>query len=203
MEDFFAQSGDASITDAFLATSILMMSFVSTGFAVSSVLRLRSEEVAHRADLILSAPRSRVAWAMSHLAVALVGTVIMLAIMGASTGAGLALVSGDASRVLELCGAALLMVPAVLVISGITAVIVGWWPRLSIAAWGALVAVLVIGLFGTLLEMPQWTLDVSPFEHVPAVPAAAFEVLPMVTLSATVACLAVIALLGLHRRDIS
>ncbi len=52
LESYFAHLGDASITDAFLATSILMMALLAMGLTVSSVLRLRSEEVAFRADLV-------------------------------------------------------------------------------------------------------------------------------------------------------
>jgi ABC-2 type transport system permease protein len=202
MEKFFAQLGSGSITDAYLATSIMSMSLVATGFAVSSVLRLRSEEVAHRADSILSAPWPRTTWAMSHLAVAAAGTTIVLAIMGASTGAGYAMMTGDLGFVIELCWAALLMVPAVFVIVGITAVIGAWWPRLALAAWGSLVAALVIGFFGAMLELPQWTLDLSPFEHVPALPASSVEVFPMVALSLTSAGLVGLALVGYRQRDI-
>ena len=56
LESYFAHLGDASITDAFLATSILMMALLCMGFTVSSVLRLRSEEVTFRADLVMATP---------------------------------------------------------------------------------------------------------------------------------------------------
>ena len=48
MADFFAQLGVASVTDAFLSTAMLIMALFATGFTVSSVLRLRSEELSGR-----------------------------------------------------------------------------------------------------------------------------------------------------------
>ena len=35
MEDFFAQLGEGSVTDAFLATSILILAMIATGFSVA------------------------------------------------------------------------------------------------------------------------------------------------------------------------
>lgn len=70
MADFLAMLGTGSITDAFLATSMLMMGLVATGYTVSAVLRLRTEETAGRADLILTTPASRRAWMSSHLLLA-------------------------------------------------------------------------------------------------------------------------------------
>ena len=46
MEDFFIQLGQGSIVDAFLSTAALIIGLMATGFTISSVLRLRSEEMA-------------------------------------------------------------------------------------------------------------------------------------------------------------
>ncbi len=67
MADFFAQLGMGSVTDAFLSTAMLIMALFATGFTVSSVLRLRSEELSGRVDPLLAAPVSRRRWALSHL----------------------------------------------------------------------------------------------------------------------------------------
>ncbi len=88
MADFFAQLGVASVTDAFLSTAMLIMALFATGFTVSSVLRLRSEEVSGRADPVLAAPVGRRRWAWSHLAVALVGTVVLALVCGVAMGGG-------------------------------------------------------------------------------------------------------------------
>ena len=89
LADFFAQLGGASITDAFLSTSVLILALITTGFTISSVLRLRSEELAGRTDALLAASVSRRRLALAHLTVAVVGTVgLIMVTAGFSIGLG-------------------------------------------------------------------------------------------------------------------
>ena len=203
LESYLPHLGGASVTDAYLATSILMMALLTMGLTVSSILRLRSEEVAFRADLVLATPTSRSNWWSSHLAVTSVGTTIALVSMGAVTGIGFAAMTGEGGRILTLSAAALLMVPAQLVVAGIVSCLVAWWPRRAMLAWGVVAAIVVVDLFGTLLELPQWALNLSPFRHVPAVPAAPFRAAPIAVLLVVAAGLAVVGWIGFRRRDIA
>ena len=202
LESYFDHLGDASITDAFLATSILMMALLAMGLTVSSVLRLRSEEVAFRADLVMATPTSRSNWWSSHLVVTSIGVTVVLTAMGAATGAGFAAMTGEAHRIAQLSVAALLMVPAQLVVVGIAFCLVAWWPRRAMLAWGVVAVIVVIDLFGALLELPQWIINVSPFQHVPAVPATPVQALPIALLLICAAVLVAVGSAGLRRRDI-
>jgi ABC-2 type transport system permease protein len=58
-------------------------------------------------------------------------------------------------------------------------------------------------MFGSLLDLPQWLLNLSPFQHVPALPAAPMAWLPIVILSAIAAVLIAAGLAALDRRDIA
>ena len=129
LADFFAQLAGASITDAFLSTSVLILALMATGFTVSSVLRLRSEELAGRTDALLATAVTRRRLALGHLTVAVIGTVGIMLITGASLGLGFAIVSGDASQIGRLVAAAMVMVPAMLVIAGATLALYALAPR--------------------------------------------------------------------------
>ncbi len=203
MADFFAQLGVASVTDAFLSTAMLIMALFATGFTVSSVLRLRSEELAGRVDPVLAAPVGRRRWASGHLAVALVGTVVVAAVVGASMGVGAAIVLGDGGRVGGLLAAGLVMVPAMWLLAGATLLLYAVRPRWALAAWALVAWVFVAAMFGSLLDLPQWLLNLSPFQHVPALPAAPMAWLPMVILSAIAAVLIAAGLAALDRRDMA
>jgi ABC-2 type transport system permease protein len=203
MADFFAQLGVASVTDAFLSTAMLIMALFATGFTVSSVLRLRSEEVSGRADPVLAAPVGRRRWAWSHLAMALVGTLVLALVCGVAMGAGAALVLGEAARVGELAGAGLVMVPAMWLLAGATLLLYGLVPRWSLAAWALVAWVFVAAMFGILLDLPQWMLNLSPFQHVPALPAASMAWPPVVALTAVAVALIVAGLAALDRRDLA
>ena len=136
LADFFAQLGGASITDAFLSTSVLILALMATGFTISSVLRLRSEELAGRTDALLATAVARRRLALGHLMVAVIGTVGIMLVTGLSLGLGFALVSGDASQIGRLLAAALVMVPAMLVVAGGAFALYGLVPRWSLAIWG-------------------------------------------------------------------
>jgi ABC-2 type transport system permease protein len=202
MAEFFAALGESSITDAFLATAVLMLALVATGFTISSVLRLRSEELAGRADPILATPTSRRRWVLSHLAVAVGGTVIIMVVTGLATGVGFALASGDFGKVPSILGAALVMIPAMLVLGAFAMMLYGFSPRWAPFAWAGFAWAIVAGLFGTVIDIPEWALDISPFGHVPAIPASSFELLPVVLLCTIAVALTWVGLVAITRRDI-
>lgn len=203
MEDFLAQLGEGSILDAFLSTAVLMLALIATGFTIASVLRLRSEELAGRVEPVLATPTPRWRWAVSHLAVAVAGTVVLMLVTGALTGLGLALASGDTSTFWPIVGASSAMVPAMLVLAGVALLSYGVSPRWALVSWGGFAYTLVIGLLGSALDLPQWALNVSPFTHVPAMPAAGFTWTPMVVLLTVAVLLGAAGVRAFERRDIS
>lgn len=202
MADFWAMLGTGSITDAFLATSMLMMGLMATGYTVSAILRMRTEETAARADLVLATSTSRRRWMGGHLLLASGGTVTVMAATGIAMGAGFASVTGDVGQIPRMLGAAMAMVPAMLVVAGVTTTLYGLLPKWSLLAWGFFVFVVVVGLLQTILDLPQWVLDVSPFQHVPAIPAAPFQLMPVIWLMVAAAALVAAGVLATEHRDI-
>lgn len=202
MADFLTGLGQGSITDAFLSTAVLMLALAATGFTIASVLRLRSEEAASRADWILATPRTRRSWVGSHLTVAVAGSTVLMAVTGTATGFGFALVSNDAGQVGRLLAASLVMVPAMLVVGGCALLLFGAVPRSTQLAWGLLAGVVVIGLLGSLLDLPAWTLALSPFHHVPALPAASFAFVPIATLAAVATVATAAGIAAFAHRDV-
>ena len=203
MEDFFIQLGQGSIVDAFLSTAALIIGLMATGFTISSVLRLRSEEMAGRTDALLAAPVARRVLARSHLVVATVGTVIVMAVAGFGVGLGYALVAGDVGEVARNTAAGLVMVPAMLVFGALAFALYGVSPRWSPVVWALFTWALVAGMLASVLNLPDWTLNLSPFQHVPALPAAPMSWLPIVVLLLVAGALVSFGMWALDRRDMS
>ena len=67
MADMFAAAGGASLTDSYLATSLLILAILTGGAALQMTLRLRSEEAGDRAEPVLATPTSRRGWMASHV----------------------------------------------------------------------------------------------------------------------------------------
>jgi ABC-2 type transport system permease protein len=191
-----------SLTDSFLATSLLILSLVAAAFGVQSALRLRSEEVAGRAEVVLASPVSRSRWAASHLAIAFGGSALALVAGGAGLGLLAALTASDAGLLPRVLAASLAYVPAVWIVTAVAVVLFGFLPRWTALAWAPLAIAVVVGMFGTLLDLPREVLDLSPFEHTPAVPATHWAVLPLVVLLALAAAVVAAGLAGLRRRDV-
>ncbi|MFC6017168.1 hypothetical protein ACFP2T_13250 [Plantactinospora solaniradicis] len=144
-------------------------------------------------------------WLLSHLLWAGSGTVALLAIAGASTGLGYGLVAGDVpGELARLTAAGLLQAPAALVLAGLTVVLLGLLPRLSVAlSWSAFLVCVLLGQLGALLELPQPVLNVSPFTHLPLVPAADPAAAPLVTLLAIAVALTGLGMALFRRRDLA
>lgn len=69
-------------------------------------------------------------------------------------------------------------------------------------AWTAVAWVVLVGLLGPLLELPEWATRLSPFGWVPAVPAEPADPVPLVGLTLLAAALFALALAGFCRRDL-
>jgi ABC-2 type transport system permease protein len=199
-EDIIAQGG-GSLTDAFFTTSLLLLALIAGGFAISSTLRLRSEEAGGCAEPLLATGLGRARWVTSYLAVALGGSAVLMAAAGFGMGLTYGVAVSDLGQLGRLLGAAVAFVPALWVLVGVTLVLFGWAPWATAAAWAVLVACFVVGLFAELLDLPSWVVDVSPFQHVPAMPSEGFALAPIVALTAIAAVLMAAGVAGFRRRD--
>jgi ABC-2 type transport system permease protein len=205
---FTRLGGQAGITDAYLAAIMSLAGLAAAAYATSAVLRLRAEESAGRAEPLLATAAGRVRWGLSHVAVAVAGTTLLLAVAGVAAGLGYGLRTGSAGpEVSRLLGAALVQLPASLAVAGAAVALFGLAPRACVAgAWSVLAVVVVIALFGQILRLSGWIAGVSPFTHVPKLPGAVITVSatgsPLLWLSLAALALAAAGLAGLRRRDI-
>lgn len=203
LADYLEQIARASLAEAYLATAVRMLALAVGGFAVASALHNRSEEGAGYAEMMLAAPVSRWRWGLAHLAVTVAASVVLVALAGAGTGLSYAQSAGDAGQVARLTLAALASAPAVLVMAGIAMVLFGWVPHATVATWAAYALFAVVQLFATVLQLPHWATLVSPFGHVPTVPAEPWRALPLVVLGLLAVGLVAAGLIGFRRRDLA
>lgn len=202
VEDIFIRDSAAGIVDAFLATTSLIMGMLATGFMISAVLRLRSEESAGRAEPVLASATSRFRWALSHVLVGLVGSAALLVVAGAGVGLSYGLSGPGLDEVPRLALAGLAQAPAVWFVGAVALLCYGIVPRVAPLAWALLGWCVVAGLMGPLLGLPEWLVDLSPYAQMPEVPAESWAWLPLVVVSALAAGLAALGFVGVRRRDL-
>ena len=202
LTDIIAAQGQGTLVEQYLAMSFRILALIAAGFAIQSALRIRSEETSAHAEQVLATPVSRARWAASHLAIAFGGTLVVLFLIGAAFGVSDAAVTGDTDAIWRSIVGALAFAPAVWVLVGLTAALVGLAPRAATLPWAVLAVCFVIGMFGQLLDLPTWIQDISPFQHVPPYPATDLRVLPLARARRDRRRAHRLGLAGLRHRDI-
>jgi ABC-2 type transport system permease protein len=87
--------------------------------------------------------------------------------------------------------------------AAVGAALFGLAPRLVVGVtWAVLAVVLFVTMFGEPLQLSRLLIDLSPFTHLPRLPAAAFTATPLVWLLAVAVVLAAAGLAGFRRRDL-
>ncbi|QIP85460.1 ABC transporter permease [Streptomyces sp. Tu 2975] len=202
IQEALRKIGGASVAESFASMVMVVLSVVAAVYVVMAALRPRAEETAGRAEPLLATGLSRTRWVGSHLAVAMAGGTALLLLAGVGFGIAGAASASDAGLFLDLVTAALAYAPALWVTVGVAVVLFGWFPRASAAAWIVPVYAFVVGYLGQLLRFPGWMSDLSPFGHVPQLPAAPMSWTPMVVLTLVAAGLVRVGLEGFRRRDL-
>jgi ABC-2 type transport system permease protein len=204
LSDVFTRMGGASaLVDAYFASIAGLLGIIAAGYAVQSTLRLREEETAGHAEVLLTDTVGRLRWAGGHLLFALLGPAVVLAVAGLLEGLTYGLIGHDVGgRWSGALGGTLAQLPAVWVMAALAVVLFGMVPRLSSIAWGALAVCVLMLLVGATLQLNQWILDISPFTHVPHLPGGHATATPFLTLTILAAVMGAAGLAGLRRRDI-
>ncbi|GAA1357913.1 ABC transporter permease [Streptomyces beijiangensis] len=196
-EIFERMGGQSGLTDAFLAAMTGMLGLVAALFIVATVLRLHGEETSQRTEPLLAGAVGRLRWAAGHLVVAFAGSVLIMSLGGV----GLAVGYGhDLGPILV---AALVQLPAIWVVGGLTFLLYGAFPKAAVAGWGVAGLVLALGWIGPALDLPRTVLGLSPFGHLPKLPGGEMAWTPVLLLTAIAAALVAGGLAGLRRRDLT
>ncbi|GAA1390397.1 ABC transporter membrane-spanning protein [Kitasatospora putterlickiae] len=202
IQDALKRVGGTSIADSLAALTLMVVAVIAAVHAVMATLRPRGEESGGRAEPVLATGLSRAGWLGSHLTVALAGSTLLTLATGVGFGAAGAASTGDAGAFWRLLGGALAYAPALWVTVGFAAALYGWFPRAVPLAWIVPAYAFVIGHLGPLLKLPEAMNNLSPFGHVPRLPAVGMAWTPIALLTAVAAALIALGLVGFARRDL-
>jgi ABC-2 type transport system permease protein len=203
LEEFFRATGQGSLVDSFLSTMLLVLALLAAAHAVSSALRLSSEESSGRVENLLATGLSRPRWMLGMLTMTLLGGAAVLLAGGLGLGTTYALSTSDLGELPRIAGLSLVYLPAVLVPAGLAALVNGWRPGWAKVAWAVLAVWFVLGYLGELLNAPDWLVKSSPFTRTPAVPADPLSWGAPVVIAGVAVLLVAVGVLGLGRRDVA
>lgn len=195
--------GSGILADSFLVVMVGMFALVASGYGISTVLRLRSDETSTRAEQLWSAPITRVHWASGHVSTAFVGASILSAIAGLALGASYGVATGDlGGMAVRGLLAALVQLPATWVLIAIPSLLLGVRPAWMSAGWIVLAWCVLVGWFGAILGLPDWASSTSPFGHLPSWPGQQMRWLPEIILTLVAMVGVAVGAMALRRRDL-
>ena len=195
-------AGSIATPSGYIAFVFIIIILVVSLYACAQVAAARQEESDQRAETLLALPVGRYAWLGGRLLLAAGGVAALAAVAGLLTWAG-AVSQGVSISLPRMLEAAANCLPVALLFLGIAALAYALVPRAGTAIAYGLVAVSFLwDLTGSLLGVPKWLVDLTPFAHVGLVPAEPFRA------GAAAAMLAIGVLAGLgalaafRRRDL-
>ncbi|GAB3767338.1 ABC-2 type transport system permease protein [Nocardioides ginsengisegetis] len=204
--DFYERFGGADqILEAYDASMAAMGAMIVAIYVVQMVLRMRADEAAGTLESLLASGVSRPRWVLGHLLNSVGGGIVLMLLYSAGMGIGAGQALGDTPTQLgKTVAAGLVQLPAILVVGACALAAIGLLPRLaSPLAWAIVIAALLLGpMFGPALGLPERVMDVSPFTHVPSVPATGASALPLLVLTGTCLTLGVIGTAAVRRRSL-
>lgn len=201
LEDWVATYG-SNPTDAFFALTLLMLALAATAGTLTSTLRLTAEESAGRVEPILATPIGRPRWMLSQLVAPVTAGLVVPVAGGLGVGISYAVLTGDAGELSRMVGGAVAHVPAVWAVTSVAVLLIGFLPRAAALAWALFAGCVVAALLGSLLQLPDWVLDLSPFEHTPRMPGGTVDVTTLLILTAITATATIGGLAAFRHRDV-
>ncbi len=166
-----AIGSEASIEEAFVAVFYAIVGILAACCAVQVGIRARQEEAHGTAELVLGTPVPRLRWLLEYWIVGIIVIVIVLAASALAGIVGAGNAADPESLTTTVLEAALAQLPACLVFLGLTLLVFAFLPRATIAVgWTVVGVAAILGVWGPILQAPDWLVALSPFHHSP-VPA--------------------------------
>jgi ABC-2 type transport system permease protein len=191
--------GVGALQETLVAALVSVGAIIITCFVATVVGHGGAEERDGRTEEVLATATTRSTAFAAVALVALGGAAWLLLVTGVAMALGSvgAEVSGGA-----VLAAALVQVPAVWVVTGLALVAVALRSTWAVAGWVLVVAFFLLGPLAELLELPGWVAGLSPYSHVPKVPAETFKTTPELVLVVLATCLVATAWWRYRARDI-
>jgi ABC-2 type transport system permease protein len=191
----------AGLVYLFMLTLLKVMGIIAAVYGVQVVMRIYAEETEYRVEPLLAGALSREKYLASNALIALLGPAVALLVAGVAIGV-VASASGVAVTVTDLIKQALVVIPAVWVLIGLSLALVGANPRVRLASWLAIVATFALTILGPTFQLWDWALGISPLYHVPNVTATAPNFTGLAVVAVVAAAFIMVGFVGFRHRDV-
>jgi ABC-2 type transport system permease protein len=168
-------SGSIETPSGYIAFVFIFFILAVSLFACAQMSAARHEEAEERLETLLSQPVGRRGWLGGRLLLAGSASVVLSLAAGLLAWAGAAS-QGVSISLPQMLEAGANCLPVALLFLGVAALAYALLPRASAGlAYGLVTVAFLWQLVGSLLGVPRWLVDLTPFGHVGLVPAQPFR----------------------------
>jgi len=205
-ELFEVIGGTEVMLDAFIVAITGIIGMLLGVYILQVTLRMRREEADGQAEALLATALSRCRWMASYIFNALLGVTLLLFIISLSAGLVAGLVLGDTAHWLgEITAATVVYLPALMVLAGVVVAVFAFLPqKTAMIGWSVFAISVICGpIIGDMLDLPEAVLNLSPFTHIPQMPAESFNAAPLLIMLGVALGLFILGLIFFRRRNLS
>ncbi len=155
---------------AYVGLIVTVLVLIPALFAASVVAALRDDEATGRLTVLLVLPIRRVKWLLVNAVVAIAGITLISLVIGFSAMAGTG-ITGTMLAPLDALRAGLNLIPMAVMFTGMGILVFGLYPPLTgPAVYTVLLASFIVVMMDAFLDIPDWIVSLSPFDHLALVP---------------------------------
>lgn len=177
--DILKKIGGATggLDEVVITVFFTLLGILAACCAVQTVVRARQEEARGTAEAVLATPVGRVRWLADYVIVGTIAVLIVVAAAVLAGWAGIRATDADDSLYRIVAVAGLGQAIAASVFTVLTALVFVLVPRATIGvAWTLVLVATMLGMFGPLFGLPEWTANISPFAVTPVVDGEGVDV---------------------------
>jgi ABC-2 type transport system permease protein len=195
-------TGSIVTPTGYLAFVFIFFVLAVSLFMCAQIGAARHEEADERLETLLSLPISRRRWLGGRLVLAVAGATAISLTTGLLTWAG-AESGGVNISLTGMLEAGANCLPVALMFLGIAALTYALAPRASAGlSYGLVTVAFLWDLFGSLLSVPKWLVEATPFAHIGLVPAQPFRAAAALVMLGVAVSSALAATRVFQRRDL-
>ncbi len=202
MKQMFSQSG-FTIEESFTAMIIMVMICLVSILPIAIVNKLFTEESQLRLSQIYATKvtRSQLYW--TTISIAILAGIIGTLLAAGGLGGTAVMVMGDnpTMDVIDFLTAGYNFLPSILFFIGISALALGWVPRVGKIVYVYLAYSFILNYFEGMIDLPEWFLKTAIQSWIPQMPVDNFNVVVFITITIISIILMFIGYIGYQRRD--
>lgn len=191
-----------SLTEQFLTMLMSVISMICTIPPLMAMLKLKGEESKNRTEHLLSRAVSRIRLMGSYFVISIVSGFAMLSLAAIGLGAVGNSVMEEGIAFGRLYSAAMVYLPAMWIMIGLAALLIGVAPKLSGIVWAYLTYSFFVVYLGGLLQLPEWMSTLSPYNHIPKVPVEEIDYMKLFILTIVAIVIIAVGFIQYKNRDI-